>query len=239
MPYPKDGDPCTTADGRSGYMVGCGKDGGGTCVAGDSFASAQAAAGTTEVAGPSDAPAGTEKAETMAERIARIKGEDTTSLNTAGNTSTTGDTAFRDESDPQRAAARTTGEAGPSAPGSDGSGATKSISADAAASALGEETAKVSSGSKQGEKVRETPAGRLAESNDVILGDQSTRAEGPKPGAPVTEYKGDGSRSPHDSTSEGGSRQAAAHAQVGAAADQQKEAAENPAFQAEAKTRTI
>lgn len=177
--------------------------------------------------------------ETMAERIARVKGGDTSSPNTAGNTSTTGDTALRDASDPQRAATRTSGEAGDAAvPGADGSGGTKTLDSDKAASQLGEETAQVTSGAKKGETVRETPAGRLAESNDVILGDQSSRADGPKPGAPVTEYKGDGSSSPHDATS-GGSRQEEAHTQMGVYADASKGAADNPAFQPEAKARTI
>jgi hypothetical protein len=176
--------------------------------------------------------------ETMAERVARVKGGDTSSPNTAGNTSTTGDTAFRDASDPQRAASRTSNEGG-AVPGADGSGGTKTLDSDKAASQLGEETAQVTSGAKQGEKVRETPAGRLAESNDVILGDQSSRADGPKPGKPEDEYVSDGSRSPHDSTSDGGSRQQAGHSQALAAKGAVKEAADEPAFRAEAKARTI
>lgn len=171
--------------------------------------------------------------ETMAERVARVKGGDTSSANTAGNTSTTGDTKFRDESDPQRAASRSSGESGAPTSGSDGSGAAKSISADKASKELNEDSTQVG-----GEKVRAVASSRVPESNDVILGDQSSRAEGPKPSAPVTEYKGDGSESPHDVTS-GGSRQAEAHKQVGIYADAQKAGADSPALQAEAKARTI
>ncbi len=181
--------------------------------------------------------------ETMSEKIARIKREqaasgtsDPAALEGAAGT-------VSSSSDPQGvangqkdAAAQPVGESGGAAPGSDGSGAAKTKSGDAVASELGEPTAKVNDGTKEGERIRETPAGRLAESNDVILGDQGHRA--PKPAAPE-DLKTDGSKSPHDITSEGGSRQAAAHAQVGAGLDAEKKAQENPAFQAEAKARTI
>lgn len=115
---------------------------------------------------------------------------------------------------------------------------TKSIDSTKAATDLGEKTAQVSSGAPKGEKVRETPAGRLAESNDVVLGDQSSRANGPKATTPATRHVADGSTSPHDASS-GGSRQDAAHAQAIAGKDAAKAAIKDPAFQAEAKARTI
>lgn len=163
--------------------------------------------------------------ETMAQRVQRLK---------EGSSRT-------DESDPQRAASaqrdpasQPQGEAGGHAPGSDGSGGTKTIDSQAASEALGEKTAQVTDGTKDGEKVRETPAGRLAESNDVVLGDQSGRAEKRKD----AELKSDGSKSPHDVTS-GGSRQDEGHRQAEALKSDAKAAATDPAFQAEAKARTI
>jgi hypothetical protein len=220
MPYPKEGDPCTTADGRSGYMMSMGDK--LVCQAGEDALRVGTAA----------------DGETMAEKIARIKGEgDSAEINTAGNTSTTGDTAIRDASDPQRATPdnSASSEKGPTVPGSDGSqGSVKTKSSSTIASQLGEPEAQITDGTKGGERIRATASGRLPESNDVMLGDQSARREGKKDGP--TEI--DGSKSPHDVTS-GGSRQAEGLKQRDLATQDKAAARENPAFSPDAKARTI
>lgn len=201
--------------------------------------------------------------ESMSERIARIKREEaqreasssnTTGLAESSNTSTTAASATRDASDPQRAAStqhvrsdasvsagattlRGTSPEGQGAEGTDTETASSRLAAG--------EPARVSDGSKTGERVRTTSTSVVPESNDVMLGDQSTRKDGEKdttnalPVTKVDELKTDGSESPHDATSEGGSRQAAAHQQLKDAVKGKDEDDTPPAFRAEAKARTI
>lgn len=133
------------------------------------------------------------------------------------------------------AASQPNGESGGQTRGSDGSGPSKTIDSQKASEKLGDETARVTDGTADGERVRSRVTGLVPESNDVMLGDQSSRM---KPGEKGP-LEVDGSKSPHDATSEGGSRQAAALEQVGAAQNKAAEEKENPAYQAAAKARTI
>lgn len=244
---PQAGDSCTTANGRSGYLVATGRGDELECVEGDSALAAQAAHAS---ASAGTAPINTE--EPISERIARMKREkqsgesgegaaQTSGLTESSNKSTTAGSALRDASDPQRAASDTKAAGagatslGSAAPGTDRASET---------AALGQRTTKVADGTKSGERVRSTTTGLIPESNDVMLGDQSTRKDGakevpvPLPEA-VANLKEDGSTSPHDASSEGGSRQADAHQQLRDAVKTAQEDDTPPAFRAEAKARTI
>lgn len=172
-------------------------------------------------ASPPSAPIN--QGESAADKIARIRREaqernsGQSASPTSGtaevkeNTSTTAGSATQDRTDPQRV----------------GTAPSRTIA--------GQPTGRVSDGSLSGERVRVAPTGVVPESNDVMLGDQSSRKDGPKDGS----LKADGSSSPHDSTSDGGSRQQAGHQQTEALKASADAAKENPAFQAEAKARTI
>lgn len=189
--------------------------------------------------------------ETMSEKIARLKSEGTTDSTNAGADRTgTNDPAaiegakgtLSSTSDPQGVnngqtdpAAQPIGESGGAAPGSTGEGPAKTISAAKASADLGDQVARVSDGTKDGEVVRGRVTGLVPESNDVMLGDQSARREAGAKGPEEV----DGSKSPHDATSDGGSRQAAGLQQLGKLREGADAAKENPAFQAEAKARTI
>lgn len=200
--------------------------------------------------------------ESISERIARIKREEaqrsggesgTTGNVESSNTSSTAGSADRDAADPQRAASTqhvrsdasvaagstTLRGQGPSGQAAEG---TKH---DQASEALGSSVGRVQDGTKTGERVRATSTSVVPESNDVMLGDQSSRKDGAKDttnALPVTEVdklQTDGSTSPHDASSEGGSRQAQAHQQLREAVQGKTEADDQPAFRAEAKARTI
>lgn len=216
----------------------------------------------------SHASAPINQGEPMSERIARIKREEaqrevhatsTTGLSESSNTSSTAASALRDASDPQQSAGtskvttiharsdasvaagastlRGASPEGQSAEGTDTETARSRLAAG--------ETARVSDGSATGERVRATSTSIVPESNDVMLGDQSTRKDGGKdttnalPTSDANELKTDGSSSPHDATSEGGSRQEAAHQQLKDAQNKKDEDDTPPAFRAEAKARTI
>lgn len=208
------------------------------------------ASGAAGAAPPPTAPV--HEGETMAEKVARIKAEGlatsgqtapTSGIPQSPNKTTTADSPARGASDPQHAASTSAGESGNKVPGSTGVGAAKTKDTAQVTSALGEKTARVTDGSVAGERIRAADSSLIPESNDVMLGDQSSRAPGGvkengPPGAPES-LKLDGSKSPHDPSSEGGSRQADAHKQVKDAASGVQAAGENPAFQAAAKERTI
>lgn len=203
------------------------------------------------------------------EREVGESGAPTSGVPESSNTSSTAGSALRDQSDPQRSAKTTaapqaqpsttpkaattshvradatvaagasplrgTGPEGQGAPGTDAQTAGSRLAAG--------ESARVPDGTATGERVRVSQGSVIPESNDVMLGDQSSRAPGGvkengPPGAPES-LKLDGSKSPHDPSSEGGSRQADAHKQVKDAASGVQAAGENPAFQAAAKERTI
>lgn len=178
--------------------------------------------------------------ETMSEKIARLKTEGAGTSDPAaiegakGTLSSTSDPQGVNDgkADPN---AQPAGESGGAVRGSDGSGAATTKSGDAVARELDIKSATVTDGTKDGERIRARSESLIPESNDVMLGDQSSRLK-PSEKGPL---EVDGSRSPHDATSEGGSRQADALQQVGAAGDAAAKARENPAFQAEAKARTI
>lgn len=207
------------------------------------------------------APINTE--EPMSERIARLKREQAereqgeSGAPTSGNvestnTSTTAASADRDMSDPQRSAGRTAARsdatlaagaslhAGASPSGSPAEGTDHAT----AAANLSEGQARVSDGSESGERARATSTSIVPESNDVMLGDQSTRKDGAKdipnalPAVQIDKLQTDGSTSPHDATSDG-SRQEAGHQQLRDAVQGKTEADDQPAFRAEAKARTI
>lgn len=202
--------------------------------------------------------------ESMAERIARIKRNEaqnesgdtnTTGVPESSNTSTTAGSALRDQADPQRSAKDTShvrqdasvaagastlrgkGPEGQAAEGTDAETAGSRLAAG--------EPARVSDGSATGERVRATSTSVVPESNDVMLGDQASRKDGSKdttnvlPTTDVDSLKEDGSSSPHDSSSEGGSRQAAAHQQLKDAAGKVDNDNTPPAFRAEAKARSV
>lgn len=245
-----EGDRCTTSDGRSGYMISTGRVGEDLlCVAGDSVEAAR-----KEHAAISDRTAPVQT-ETMTERIARIKregqvgesgegGAQTSGLaEVKANRSTTAGSATRDAADPQDAARRPLNETNEPTPGSTGEGRSTSISRDESTSQLGtnSDDVKLQDGTATGERARESATGIVPESNDVMLGDQSSRKDGPKPRSVLPELKSDGSKSPHDATSEGGSRQAAGHEQEQERRDARVEENQElpPAFRAEAKERTI
>jgi hypothetical protein len=202
--------------------------------------------------------------ESLSERIARIKREEaqrettsspTTGLAESSNRSTTAASATRNASDPQQAAstqhvrADATVAAGATTlrgVGPQGKAAPNTDTATASQQLADQGTGRVTDGSKTGERARATSTSIVPESNDVMLGDQSTRKDGPKdtagalPTVRLDDLKEDGSESPHDATSEGGSRQALAHQQLRDAAKVNTEEDETePAFKAEAKARTI
>lgn len=107
----------------------------------------------------------------------------------------------RDESMSERIA-RIKGEGDAASPATTGENAGKTTGE------VGTE-ATVNDGTAEGEVVKTTPNGRLAQSNDVIEGNHVGRSaadEGPR--------EVDGSHSPHDKTSDGGSRQQAALTQT-------------------------
>lgn len=205
------------------------------------------------------------------EREVGESGAPTSGVPESSNTSSTAGSALRDQSDPQRSAKTTaapqaqpsttpkaattshvradatvaagasplrgTGPEGQGAPGTDAQTAGSRLAAG--------ESARVPDGTATGERVRVSQGSVIPESNDVMLGDQSSRKDGPKDttnALPVTEVdklKEDGSESPHDATSDGGSRQAMAHQQLKDAAKGADEDPTPPAFRAEAKARTI
>lgn len=112
-------------------------------------------------------------------------------------------------------------------------GASPTVVDDPLHAAFGSQTGEKPKQASSGERVR-TANTLLPESNDVILGDQSSRKDGPK----TEGLRTDGSKSPHDASS-GGSRQAEGHRQQEAKKTSAVEASKDPALQAEAKARTI
>lgn len=83
------------------------------------------------------------------------------------------------------------------------------------------------------------PGTKTPEGNKEVADQETIKGAVTKPKPTLADLHTDGSKSPHDVSSEGGSRQAAAHKQLRDAAAKEDTEKTNPAFQAAAKARSI